>query len=143
LSKAFGEVKPLQKAVTEAVLIIFTLGTIGLIYNFLKRNLIFYPKHPLSLEEARERFERGVLFIDSRPKPVYEDCRIKGAISLSVDDLKGFKRTPKRSIVIYGAKEDALPLQKRLTRLGYNTEVFFDFSEWKKAGYPLEKCDAE
>lgn len=105
---------------------------------------------PLGLMQVKELFDRQeATFVDARSKSSHEAGRIKGSLSLPLEELdtalprfKGMVK-PERTIVVYCNGfdcPDSMDLGNRLIKHGYqNVYVFLGgYPEWKDAGYAVE-----
>lgn len=114
------------------------------------------PVIPVSFEindvkEAKSVFDEGrTLFVDARAEEVFRQGRVKGAISLPVDDFnsKGQafldKYPPATRMIVYCSGrecEDSHTLAGFFKDLGYsNVRIMIDgYPGWEKGGYPVEK----
>lgn len=109
--------------------------------------------HDLEIQDApaaKQIYDRGnAVFVDARPEKTFREGRIKGAISLPVNQfnarIERFKATYPFStfIVTYCSGrecDDSHKLAQQLLREGYaDISVFIDgYPGWKEAGYPIE-----
>ena len=106
-------------------------------------------RREIELPEAQALFKQGVLFVDARPKELYDEGRIQGAVLLSFDDVwntigKFEKQYPSETpMVLYcSGREcpDSHELAKILVDLGYSSvKVFSDgFPLWRDQLLPVE-----
>lgn len=91
----------------------------------------------------------GVLFVDARPRSVFDQGRISGAVSIPVGNaeayLDAFLETypPETHIITYCSGRDCSDsheLAEILTDVGYTAvQVFVDgFPAWQAGGFPIE-----
>jgi rhodanese-related sulfurtransferase len=104
----------------------------------------------ISLENAIMKFQSGAtIFVDARYPEDYKAGHIKGAINFPWEEFEEYSSQvlPKLSfdkeIITYcdGSEcETSLLLARELRDMGYkNVKAFFGgWSEWKKAGLPIE-----
>ncbi|RPI27047.1 MAG: rhodanese-like domain-containing protein [Acidobacteria bacterium] len=104
----------------------------------------------IELEEARSKFDHGILFVDAREPEEYRPGHVKGAVNISAkkepDVIKSALSRQKKDqeIVIYCDGEEcgaSTMLAGKLQRLGFTkVHVFFGgWTAWKNAGLPVEK----
>ena len=109
--------------------------------------------HELEIQSvllAKEIYESGkAVFVDARAKEVYEDGRIKGAVSLPInlyDDLIDdfMQKYPFTTLVVTYCSgrecDDSHKLAQDLLEEGYTeVKVFIDgYPGWVEQGYPIE-----
>ena len=104
----------------------------------------------ISLEDARMRFQsEGTIFLDARFPEDYKSGHIKGAINFPWEEFEEYssqvlsKLSFDKEIITYcdGTEcETSLLLARELRDMGYeNVKTFFGgWSEWQKAGFPIE-----
>lgn len=104
-----------------------------------------------SVEEARKIYDKGdTLFVDARGSEAFKEGRVKGAVSLPVDDFKDKgpafleKYGPETKIIVYCSGrecEDSHTLAGFLKDLGYKgVRVMIDgLPGWENGGNPVEK----
>lgn len=109
------------------------------------------PKYKeIDLEKAKERFDKGWLFVDARSQLSWKEEHIKGAISFPAGEflqriIEFEKNYPKDTkMVVYCAGvgcTSSFFLADRLAERGYkNIEVFYGgWNQWVQANYPTEK----
>jgi rhodanese-related sulfurtransferase len=143
----------------EVVAIIAAGICMGMVFNTFHKDRIPFIAPPkaeiyarkniptLTLEEAKARFDKGVIFVDARDPEEFEEGHVKDAISLPVRHLDLFypkvkERIPKDvEIVVYCASPECnagLYLAEEMVALKYeHIEVMIEGWEgWEKAGYP-------
>jgi rhodanese-related sulfurtransferase len=99
--------------------------------------------------EARERFDRGVLFLDARPMANYEMSHIPGALPLPEDDFdRHFAKVEDRlrssfDAVVYCAGygcEASHLVADRLKARGIHVAILNEgWPAWTDAGYPVKE----
>lgn len=104
-----------------------------------------------NVARAKAIYDRqSVLFVDARPKDLYDEGHIKGAFSLPAGQIDRLlpqffnQYPPSTAIVAYCSGRqctDSHKLARRLRALGYErVQIFIDgYPAWEAAGYPLEK----
>ncbi len=109
------------------------------------------PKYKeIDLAKAKERFDKGWLFVDARATISWKEAHIKGAISFPAGEflqrITAFeKKYPKDTkIVVYCSGvgcSTSYFLGEKLAARGYKyVEVFYGgWNQWASAGYPVEK----
>jgi rhodanese-related sulfurtransferase len=103
----------------------------------------------IDAKEARERLEKGALFLDARPLPFYEMSHIPGARSLPEDEFdQAFASLEpllrgRFDVVVYCAGfgcEASLDVARRLKAKGIPAVVLAEgWPAWQDAGYPETK----
>jgi rhodanese-related sulfurtransferase len=99
--------------------------------------------------EARERFDRGVLFLDARPVANYEMSHIPGAVPLPEDDfdrhfakVEGRLRSSFDAVVYcagYGCEASHL-VADRLKARGIHVAILNEgWPAWTDAGHPVKE----
>jgi rhodanese-related sulfurtransferase len=99
--------------------------------------------------EARERFDRGALFLDARPVANYEMSHIPGAVPLPEDDfdrhftlLEARLRSNFDAVVYcagYGCEASHL-VAERLKGRGIHVAILNEgWPAWTDAGYPVKE----
>jgi rhodanese-related sulfurtransferase len=107
----------------------------------------------ISLDDAMMRFQsEGTIFLDARYPEDYKSGHIKGAKNLPWEEFEEYSSQvlPKlpldKEIITYcdGSEcETSLLLARELRDMGYrNVKTFFGgWSEWQKAGLPIESTN--
>jgi rhodanese-related sulfurtransferase len=101
------------------------------------------------IEEARQLYDSGAVFVDARAAEDYDGGHIKGALSLPAwqfeERIDSFKNEipPSMMIVTYCSGrecDDSHMLAQRLLDEGYaDVRVFIDgYPAWKAHGHPVE-----
>lgn len=104
----------------------------------------------IEFDDAKKLYKRGWLFVDARPKYSYKEGHIKGAVSLSIENVFASipdfvqKYNPSTKIVTYcSGREcpDSHEIADALEASGYlNVKVYIDgYPEWKNKGMPIAK----
>ncbi|HXK61289.1 MAG TPA: rhodanese-like domain-containing protein [Acidobacteriota bacterium] len=103
----------------------------------------------IELEEAKEKFNDGALFVDARETAEYRAGHVKGALHISAKEepkaiQSALSGQQDREIVVYCDGEDcgaSSMLAGKLKRLGFEkVHVFFEgWSAWHAAGLPTEE----
>ncbi len=115
----------------------------------LKGNVLVKPGDEIiAVEEAKKRFDQGALFVDARPRDVYDFERIPGAISVPDDAYDAaFAAAEKRlrsslDIVVYCSGfgcEASHNVARKLKAAGIPAVVVHDgWPAWTDAGYPID-----
>ena len=109
----------------------------------------FEEPRAIKLEQAFSLFKRGILFIDARDVPDYDEGHISKSINIPFDDFDNHKQkleniSKEQPLVIYCAGTEcdlSHLLANLLFEKGYNqVYVFFGgWVEWFDANYPIEK----
>lgn len=103
----------------------------------------------IPVAEARERFDRGVLFLDARPVANYDMSHIPGAVPLPEDDfdshfakVEGRLRSSFDAVVYcagYGCEASHL-VADRLKARGIHVAILNEgWPAWIDAGYPVKE----
>lgn len=104
----------------------------------------------ISLDDAMMKFQsQGTIFLDARYPEDYKSGHIKGAINFPWEEFEEYssrilpKLSSDKEIITYcdGSEcESSLLLARELREMGYkNVKTFFGgWSEWQKAGLPIE-----
>jgi rhodanese-related sulfurtransferase len=103
----------------------------------------------IAAKEARDRLDKGALFLDARPVAFYEMSHIPGALPLPEDDFdRGFAKIEPRlrssfDIVVYcsgfGCEASHL-VARRLKERGIPAVVLSEgWPAWTDAGYPTKE----
>lgn len=107
---------------------------------------------PVAVEEVAEMAARGAVLVDARPRELYREEHIRGAVSLPLakagEEVAAFrKRFPVTVPVIvycsgYGCR-DSHELGARLIAAGYGEVLVYEggFPEWRDQGLPLGRGD--
>jgi 3-mercaptopyruvate sulfurtransferase SseA len=121
--------------------------------NYDKKTGIVKPQN-IKLDFAKLLYDKGVLFIDGRPKHEYDAGKIKGAISIPYEDFMNmsteqrnalFSKYNKNDImVVYcagGECEISIDLAYEIAKLGFTSLNIYrgGYIEWQTAGHPVEK----
>ena len=146
----------------KEIIIILVVGICaGMVFNIFHKNKIPFitPSKAeiyalkniptLTLDEARTRFDRGVLFLDARDPEEFEEGHVRGALSLPVRHIDLYYPKMKgqiakdMEIVVYCASPEcnaSLYLAEELVNLKYERiEVMLDGWEgWEDAGHPRD-----
>ncbi len=108
-----------------------------------------YTKHQLTLDQARTRFEQGVIFLDARPLDQYVEGHIPGAHHFHAEEVLdqaetimnhiGFEET----VIIYcdgGNCGDSDTAYQGMQRIGYDHLYVFKggWEEWSRPEHGLE-----
>jgi len=104
----------------------------------------------IEVEEAQEKFDRGIRFIDAREAEEYRSGHVKGAANIPATEAPEAIQTAlgaqsrNEEIVIYCDGEEcnaSAMLAGKLQRLGFTkVHVFFGgWTAWQTAGLPVEK----
>lgn len=154
------EVKEKVKVTIQNALIIVFIATASgitfnypLIRNFLSNKIEISLKKDfsrISLFEAKNLFdkEKG-FFIDARSKTEYKKGHIKGAINIPVGKIfqyleKNISKLPKDKILVTYCNgyncESSIELAEILRQYRFDRvkTFFMGWTEWAKAGYPVE-----
>jgi rhodanese-related sulfurtransferase len=141
------------------VLVLIGVGIVlGLAWNTwsgrglaLTANVYLKPgEETILVAEAKRRFDRGaVLFIDARPRMIYDLQHIPGALSLPEDEFDAyFKELEPRlrgryDIAVYCSGfgcEASHIVARKLKERGIAAVVLLDgIPAWEDAGYPLKE----
>jgi rhodanese-related sulfurtransferase len=145
---------------TWRILVMVALGTgLGLAWNAASgRGLVLgrnaFLKDGDALEEitpaeARQRLDRGALFLDARPQAFYDMSHIPGAQALPLDDFDraftGLEPTLRANfdIVIYCAGfgcDASHELARKLAERSIHAVILQGgWPDWTDAGYPVKK----
>ena len=105
----------------------------------------------IELDEARDKWNKGVIFVDARAQDFYRfEGHIKGAISLpyenfasEFDRVEALLPSPDQDLVCYCSGygcEESSELAKLLNVKGYLRIFIYEggWPEWSEAGYPVE-----
>jgi rhodanese-related sulfurtransferase len=146
----------------KEIVVILAIGICaGMVFNTFHKNKIPFITPPkaeiyarkniptLTMDEARAKFDRGVLFVDARDPEEYAEAHIKGALNLPVRHLDVYYPRAKEQmaedmeIVVYCASPEcnaSLYLAEELVGLKYEgIEVMVGgWEEWEKLGWPSE-----
>lgn len=110
---------------------------------------------PLSIREAIPHFQRGAGLLDTRPKELYVERHVPGAIHLEADEQLsnrvGFVLPPDLPLVLLlenGAADSAAYRQVvySLARVGYENVLGYlaeDLATWEAMGLPVASGDIE
>lgn len=103
----------------------------------------------ISAAEARERLDKGALFLDARPRLNYDFERIPGAVSLPEEEFDAaFARLEPRlrdslDVVVYCAGfgcEASHKVARALKQRGVQAVILDEgWPAWADAGYPIEQ----
>jgi len=141
------------------LLLLIGMGSVlGLAWNAwsgrglaLTANVYLKPgEETILVAEAKQRFDRGAaLFVDARPKMIYDLQRIPGALSLPEDDFDAaFAQLSPRlrdrfDIIVYCSGfgcEASHIVARKLKEKGVPAIVLQDgIPAWQDAGYPLQE----
>ena len=107
----------------------------------------------VSVQQAKQLYDQGVLFLDVRSPRLYAKSHIQGTYHL---DLKNNFNEEKlatvankdQSLVIYcsGVKcSRSYRASEKAVEWGYTKVYYFrsGMADWKKAGYPIERTNTE
>jgi rhodanese-related sulfurtransferase len=99
--------------------------------------------------EAKQRLDRGALFLDARPRDFWRLSRIEGALPLPEDDFeKAFAETRSRLeragyLVVYCGGygcEASHTVARRLRERGFAAAILDEgLPAWEDAGLPLDR----
>jgi rhodanese-related sulfurtransferase len=139
------------------LLLIGVGSTLGLAWNAwsgrglpLTANVYLQPgEETVGVAEAKRRFDRGAaLFVDARPKMIYDLERIPGALSLPEDEFDAaFARLEPRlrnrfDVIVYCSGfgcEASHIVARKLKEKGIPAVVLQDgMPAWQEAGYPAQ-----
>ncbi len=88
---------------------------------------------------------KDVLVINVLPKPMYEDCRIKGSLSMPLAALTQFStQIPKDQLIVLYCAHYTCDASRRawkvLHDLGFTNVKAYEggMAEWNQKGYPVE-----
>jgi len=106
----------------------------------------------ITAEELKDRLgEPGILVINVLSKDVYDDCRIRGTLNVSLDELEkaSGKWEKDQEIVVYCASYKCSASKKayhQLSEAGFTNVRAYEggTKEWKEKGFPIAgECKAE
>lgn len=121
--------------------------------NYDKKTGIVKPQN-IKIDFAKMLYDKGVLYIDGRPKHEYAEGKIKGAISIPYEEYMAMsddqraqlmsKYNKNDIIVVYcsgGECEISIDLAYEIAKLGFTSLNIYrgGYKEWQAAGYPTEK----
>jgi rhodanese-related sulfurtransferase len=148
--------------VKEIVVILAAGICMGMVFNTFHNNRIpfitpskaeIYARKnipTLTIEEARARFDRGVLFVDARDPEDYHEGHVRGALNLPVRHFELYYTKLKQQlakdaeIVLYCASPEcnaSLYLAEELATLKYThiKVMLGGWAEWEDNEYPREE----
>jgi rhodanese-related sulfurtransferase len=145
-----------MKLLWRAVLIVATGAGLGLTWNAasgrgfaLERNaLVKEGDQVVEAPQARQRLEKGALFLDARPVDFYEMSHIPGALPLPEEDFdRAFAKIEPRlreslDVIVYCAGfgcEASHIVARKLKDRGIPAEILHEgWPAWQDAGYPVK-----
>jgi rhodanese-related sulfurtransferase len=107
----------------------------------------------ITMELAKNLFERNALFIDARTKEEYDSLHVKGAINIPYEEFRNksvrdrieiMKKYNKDGVIIVYCKGDkcevSIDLAYEIARLGFNSVNIYrgGIKEWKEKGFPTQ-----
>jgi rhodanese-related sulfurtransferase len=113
----------------------------------------FIEPENISVELAKNLFDRNALFVDARNKEEYDSVHVKGAICLPYVDFKSksvqdridiMKKYNKDGIIVVYCRGDkcemSIDLAYEIARLGFNSVSIYrgGIKEWKEKGFPTQ-----
>lgn len=113
----------------------------------------FVEPENITMELAKNLFDRNALFIDARSKEEYDSLHIKGAINLPYDEFRNksyydrieiMKKYNKDGIIVVYCKGDkcevSIDLSYEIAKLGFNSVNIYrgGIKEWKEKGFPTQ-----
>ncbi|MCX6159387.1 MAG: rhodanese-like domain-containing protein [Ignavibacteriae bacterium] len=113
----------------------------------------FIEPENITVELAKNLFDRNALFVDARAKEEYDSVHVKGSINLPYEEFrsKGFneksesmKKYNKDGIIVVYCKggkcEVSIDLAYEIARLGFNSVNIYrgGIAEWKEKGFPVQ-----
>ena len=144
-----------MKLLWRAVLIVAVGAGLGLTWNAasgrgfaLERNaLVKEGDQVVEAPQARQRLEKGALFLDARPVDFYEMSHIPGALPLPEEDFdRAFAKIEPRlreslDVIVYCAGfgcEASHIVARKLKDRGIPAEILHEgWPAWQDAGYPV------
>jgi rhodanese-related sulfurtransferase len=150
-----------KRTLLEALVIVAAALVLGAMVNARRPNGLPLDTDPrtldvgpgvelLDLQQARQAFDHGAVFVDARPRAVFERGHVEGAIALPPGSYQSdyrnwweFIPTDDR-VVVYAGAEEASVAGKRarwLIEMGHKgAVVFYDgWDAWQSAGLPTAK----
>ncbi|HJS57135.1 MAG TPA: rhodanese-like domain-containing protein [Vicinamibacteria bacterium] len=145
-----------MKLLWRAVLIMAAGAGLGLTWNAasgrgfsLERNaLVKEGDQVVEAPEARQRLEKGALFLDARPVDFYEMSHVPGALPLPEEDFdRAFARIEPRlreslDVIVYCAGfgcEASHIVARKLKDRGIPAAILHEgWPAWQDAGYPVK-----
>lgn len=113
----------------------------------------FIEPENISIELAKNLYDRKALFIDARTKEEYDSVHVKGAINFPYEEFRSkpyyqkqeaMKKFNKDGIIIVYCKGDkcevSIDLAYEIARLGFTSVNIYrgGIKEWKEKGFPVE-----
>lgn len=107
----------------------------------------------ITVELAKNIFDRNALFVDARTKEEFDSLHIKGAINLPYEEFRNkpyykkvetMKKYNKDGLIVVYCKGDkcevSIDLAYEIARLGFSSVSIYrgGIKEWKERGYPTE-----
>jgi len=113
----------------------------------------FIEPENITVELAKNLFDRNSLFVDARTKEEYDSSHVKGAINLPYEEFRNkpyyqkvetMKKYNKDGIIVVYCKGDkcevSIDLAYEIARLGFTSVSIYrgGIKEWKAKGFPTE-----
>lgn len=113
----------------------------------------FIEPESITMELAKNLFERNALFVDARVKEEYDSVHVKGAINIPYEEFKNksvrdrievMKKYNKDGLIVVYCRGDkcevSIDLAYEIARLGFNSVNIYrgGIKEWKEKGFPTQ-----
>lgn len=113
----------------------------------------FIEPESITMELAKNLFDRNALFVDARNKEEYDSLHVKGSINLPYEEFRNksvrdrieiMKKYNKDGVIVVYCRGDkcevSIDLAYEIARLGFNSVNIYrgGIKEWKEKGFPTQ-----
>jgi rhodanese-related sulfurtransferase len=113
----------------------------------------FIEPESITMELAKNLFDRNALFVDARNKEEYDSLHVKGSINIPYEEFRNksvrdrieiMKKYNKDGVIVVYCRGDkcevSIDLAYEIARLGFNSVNIYrgGINEWKEKGFPTQ-----